>query len=130
MSNESEGFIIDNSEMLKRAIEYYSKSLKNLEEEEELDETIPLFKGKIGQSLLEARLIQSLLDSGASSDLNQVKKKLDFVSSILEYYKDELTEDLEELENTKGHKDIEVKLLEEEIEKISIILQKLEFFGN
>lgn len=126
--NDFEDFIIENSDIMKRAFENYSKNLKNIEENEELDKGIPILEGQIGKSLSEINRIKALLDSGASSDLNLVNKKLNFISSILEYYKDELNEKLDELENSKKHNVDDEKIIEEEIEKVNTILQKMEFF--
>jgi len=103
-----------------RALEYYSKSLKNLKENE-TDESIPLFNGQIEDSFLEINLIKEALKSGIESRLNFVRKKLNFIVSILEFYRNELSEDLEELENTANN-DSEIDLVQKEIFKVNEVI--------
>lgn len=101
-----------------RALEHYSKSLKNLKEDE-TDESIPLFNGQIEDSFLEINLIKEALKSGIESRLNFVRKKLNFIVSILEFYRNELSE---ELENTANN-DSEIDLIQKEIFKVNEVIQ-------
>lgn len=119
--NKSDDFDFENIDVIMRALEYYSKSLKNLKENE-TDESIPLFNGQIEDSFLEINLIKEALKSGTESRLNFVRKKLSFIVSILEFYKNELSEDLEELENTTNN-DSEIDLIQKEIFKVNEVIQ-------
>jgi len=118
--NKSDNFDIENMDVIIRALEYYSKSLKNLKENE-TDESIPLFNGQIEDSFLEINLIKEALKSGIESRLNFVRKKLNFIVSILEFYRNELSEDLEELENTANN-DSEIDLVQKEIFKVNEVI--------
>ena len=119
--NEPRDFDIENIDVIIRALDYYSKSLKNLEENE-TDESIPLINGQVKESLLEVELIKEALKSGTISYLNFVRKKLNFIVSVLEFYMIELSEDLEELENTKNN-DSDIDLIQKEISKVNGIIQ-------
>jgi len=119
--NKSDDFDIENMDVIMKVLEYYSKSLKNLKENE-TDEFIPLFNGQIEDSFLEINLIKEALKSRTGSHLNFVRKKLSFIISILEFYKNELSEDLEELENTTKN-DSEIDLIQKEIFKVNEVIQ-------
>jgi len=119
--NKSDDFDIENMDVIMKVLEYYSKSLKNLKENE-TDESIPLFNGQIEDSFLEINLIKEALKSGTESRLNFVRKKLSFIVSILEFYKNELSEDLEELENITNN-DSGIDLIQKEIFKVNEVIQ-------
>ena len=114
--------MIENSEVVFRALDYCTKSLETTEEDEILNKSIPLFKDSVDESILEIKQIKKLLSSETSSDSDWIYKKIGFIQSILKYYKRELTEDLEELENSNENFD-KIQLLQEEIDKVDDIMQ-------
>lgn len=121
--NELSSLEIENTDVIMRSLDYYSKNLKNLEESE-LDESMPLFNGQVKDSLLEVELIKEALKSNTDSQLNFVRKRLDFIILVLQFYGNELSEDLEELEDSSDNEH-DMNLLEEEIEKINETMQLL-----
>ena len=121
--NESYDLEIENIAVLNRALEYYSKSLKNLKENE-IEDSMPLFNGQVDESLLEVESILEALKLNADFGLNFTKNRLDFIMLILEFYLVELSEDLEELKDVEENKK-SMNLLEEEIGKITETIQLL-----
>ena len=122
--SESDNFDTESVRVLMRALDYYLKSLRNLEEIEESSGHIPLFEGQVEASLMEIKLIKKELKSESFSGLNIDGKKILFIIQILNFYKNELLEDLEEIENTNNDK-LEIDLLEKEIKNVSNMLQAI-----
>ena len=118
---------VDNetSELLERALDYYSKKVRELEEIEKTNVPMPLFEGQVEASLLEIESIKKSLKSEEIYGFNIQSQKLKFIIKILNFYKNELLEDIEELEIGEG-KDKEIDLLEKETEKISGLTISLE----
>ncbi|EPA05883.1 hypothetical protein [Candidatus Nitrosarchaeum limnium] len=121
--NDSYDLEIENIRVINRALDYYSKSLKNLKENE-IEDSMPLFNGQIDESLLEVESILEALKLNMNYGLNFTKNRLNFITLILEFYFAELSEDLEELEDTEENKK-NMNLLEEEIGKITETIQLL-----
>ena len=121
--NDSYDLEIENIRVINRALDYYSKSLKNLKENE-IEDSMPLFNGQIDESLLEVESILEALKLNMNYGLNFTKNRLNFITLILEFYLAELSEDLEELEDTEENKK-NMNLLEEEIGKITETIQLL-----
>lgn len=111
-------------ELLLRSLDYYSKSLKNLEEIEHPIETIPLFENQMERSILEVESIKKILTSEIMYDINFSPQTTQFIIKILNFYKDELHEDLEELELTGG-KDSDISTLLKEMDKIDELLKSI-----
>ena len=120
--NESYNLEIENIDVIIRALEYYSKSLKNLKENEE--DSIPLFNGQVEESISEVESILESLKSKIDFGLHFTQNRLNFIILILEFYSAELSEDLEELEDVNDNKK-NMALLEEEIAKINETIQLL-----
>ena len=114
----------ENIELLLRGIDYYSKSLKNLEEIEQPNETIPLFENQIERSILEVESIKKILTSEIMYDINFSPETTKFIIKILNFYKNELHEDLEEIELTEG-KDSDINALLKEMDKIDEFLKSI-----
>jgi len=115
--NELGNLEVENIDVISRAMVYYSKSLKNLKENE-VEDSMPLFNGQVKESLLEVELILEALKSKINSELTFESNRLNFTVLILEFYRAELSEDLEELEDTDDNEK-NMNLLKEEIEKIN-----------
>ena len=122
----SESIPIDEQgvQLLLRALEYYSKNLKNLEEIKEPNETIPLFENQIERSILEVESIKKILGAQMVYDINFNPNTTHFIIKILNFYKNELHEDLEELE-LSGGKDSDIDTLLKEMDKIDELLKSI-----
>jgi len=115
--------IEENSELVMRVFDYYEKSLEDLQENEVPNDTIPLLKDKVEDSILEIKLIKKLSNSGTPSDMEFVNEKMSDIYSILKFYEGELIEDIEEMEKTTDNND-KIQLLQEEIDNVNEILKK------
>ena len=118
------GINAENFDVMMRAFDYYSKSLTNLEESEEISESIPLLEDKVEKSLSEIELFKKIISSNDTPNIELFARRTNFIYSVLEYYKNELNDDIKELENSDNNKQ-NIQLLQKEIEEINKILQKL-----
>lgn len=95
-----------------------------MEEIEHPIETIPLFENQMERSILEVESIKKILTSEIMYDINFSPQTAQFIIKILNFYKDELHEDLEELELTGG-KDSDISTLLKEMDKIDELLKSI-----
>jgi len=114
----------ENIGLLLRALDYYSKSLKNLGEIEQPNEAIPLFDNQLERSILEAESIKKILTSEVIFDMDFSPDTTQFIIKILNFYKNELHEDLEELE-LLGGTDSDINALLTELDEIDYLLKSI-----
>jgi len=111
-------------ELLLRSLDYYSKSLKNLGEIEPPNEAIPLFDNQLERSILEVESIKKILTSEMMYDIDFNPDTTQFIVKILNFYKNELHEDMEELELSAGS-DSDINALLKEINEIDELLKSM-----
>lgn len=106
-------YLIENSELIVKALRYYSKSLKNVLDDNP-QETLPLFRNTFEETLEEAQILEEILTSEDFEDVVLLENKMEFILSVLVFYRDQLKKELMELEQSKNS-DKQIEIIQKEI---------------